>query len=196
VLVIEDNDDVAANIGDYLEARGHQPDFAYDGLGGLHLAVTNEYDVIVLDIGLPGLHGLTLCRRLREDARSSIPILMLTARDTLDDKLAGFEVGTDDCLVKPFALQELEVRLHALTQRGRHGGSALLSVADLELDPITREVRRAGQRLELGPTGFKILKLLLEASPGVVSRQTLRDLYKRWRGASMRNLRLALGIES
>jgi DNA-binding response OmpR family regulator len=173
VLVIEDKHEVAANIGDYLEACSHQPDFAYDGLGGLHLAVTNEYDVIVLDIGLPGMDGLSLCRRLREDARSSTPILMLTARDTLDDKLAGFDVGADDYLVKPFALKELVARLNALAQRGRRSATTVLSIADLELDPTTREVRRGGRRLEIGPAGFKVLKILLEASPAVVSRQTL-----------------------
>lgn len=176
VLIIEDHEDVAANIGDYLEARGHTPDFAMDGLGGLHLAITHDYDVIVLDIGLPGMDGLTLCRKLREEAKCATPILMLTARDTLPDKLAGFDVGTDDYVVKPFALQELLARLEALTKRGRRAERGLLRVADLELDPGRYEVTRAGRRLELSRTCFTILRVLMEASPDVVSRRRLEEV--------------------
>lgn len=173
VLIIEDNEDMAANVGDYLEARGDVVDFAYDGLGGLHLAVTQTYDAIVLDLGLPGMDGLSVCRRLREDARSAVPILMLTARDTLDDTLEGFDAGTDDYLVKPFALQELAVRLDALKRRAHPPAANRMQVADLELDPGTREIWRAGRRVELNPIGFTILKTLMEASPKVVSRAEL-----------------------
>ena len=174
VLIIEDHEDVAANIGDFLEVRGHEPDFALDGLSGLHLAVTREYDVIVLDLGLPGMDGLTLCRRLREDAGCSVPILMLTARDTLPDKLAGFDAGTDDYLVKPFALQELEVRLRALVRRS-HPSTTMerRRVGDLELDAGTLEVTRGGQHIELNPTAFRVLEILMEASPRVVRRADL-----------------------
>lgn len=173
VLIIEDNEDVAANVADFLEARGDVVDFAYDGLGGLHLAVTQSYDVIVLDLGLPGMDGLSVCRRLREDARSAVPILMLTARDTLPDTLSGFGAGTDDYMVKPFALQELAVRLQALVRRAQPPACGPLRVADLELDPETRVVRRAGRSLELNPTCFTILRRLMEASPRVVSRSEL-----------------------
>jgi CheY-like chemotaxis protein len=107
LLLIEDNQDLAANAGEFLESRGHVVDYAADGLTGLHLAAVNSYDALVLDLGLPGLDGLALCKRLRDDARSSVPILMLTARDTERDVLACFAAGTDDYLTKPFSLQEL-----------------------------------------------------------------------------------------
>src|SRR6478752_9686576 len=106
VLVIEDNNDIATNIGDYLEDRGHVVDFAGDGVTGLHLAVVNDFDTIVLDLTLPGMDGLEVCKKLRTEGRKQTPVLMLTARDSLDSKLTGFESGADDYLVKPFALQE------------------------------------------------------------------------------------------
>jgi DNA-binding response OmpR family regulator len=176
VLIIEDNEDMAANVGDYLAAKGDAVDFAYDGLGGLHLAVTQSYDAIVLDLGLPGMDGLSVCRRLREDARSAAPILMLTARDTLPDTLAGFAAGTDDYMIKPFALQELAARLQALVRRAHPRVCGPLRIADLELDPETREVQRAGRSIELNPTCFTILQHLMEASPKVVSRSQLERL--------------------
>src|SRR5690554_4074146 len=117
VLVIEDNRDIAANIGDYLEEQGNEVDYAGDGVTGLHLAVSHDFDLIVLDLNLPGMDGLEVCRRLREEAQKSTPVLMLTARDTLDQKLAGFDSGADDYLVKPFALQELGARISALARR-------------------------------------------------------------------------------
>lgn len=119
ILVIEDNSDIAANLGDYLEDRGHTVDFAADGVTGLHLAVVHEFDAIVLDLNLPGMDGIEVCRKLRNEARKQTPVLMLTARDSLDNKLAGFDSGADDYLIKPFALQEVEVRLNALSRRGR-----------------------------------------------------------------------------
>ena len=102
ILIIEDNADIAASIYDYLESRGHTMDAAPDGITGLHFAVTNDYDVIILDLGLPGIDGLDVCRRLRKDARIGTPVIMLTARDTLKNKLEGFDSGADDYLVKPF----------------------------------------------------------------------------------------------
>ncbi|MDZ4349588.1 MAG: response regulator transcription factor [Xanthomonadaceae bacterium] len=173
ILVVEDNSDIAANLGDYLEDRGHTVDFAADGLTGLHLAVVNEFDAIVLDLNLPGMDGLEVCRRLREEARKHTPVLMLTARDALDQKLAGFESGADDYLVKPFALQEVEVRLNVLARRGKGAGQRHLQVGDLEFDLDTLEVHRQGKLLQLNPTGLKILQSLMEASPAVVTRQEL-----------------------
>ncbi|ROR34879.1 response regulator transcription factor [Inmirania thermothiophila] len=172
VLVIEDEADVAATVCDFLEARGHAADWAGDGLTGLHRAVTGAYDAIVLDLMLPGIDGLELCRRLRAEARRATPLLMLTARDTLADKLAGFEAGADDYLVKPFEPEELEARLQALLRRGRHGGRRL-AVADLELDLDTREVRRGGRVLRVTPTGFAILEILARNSHRVVGREEL-----------------------
>jgi len=173
ILVIEDNKDIAANLGDYLEDRGHTVDFAADGVTGLHLAVVHEFDAIVLDLNLPGMDGLDVCRKLREDARKQTPVLMLTARDSLDNKIEGFDSGADDYLIKPFALQEVEVRLNALVRRGKGPQSRVLEVADLEYDLDTLEVRRAGKLLQLNPTGLRILQTLMSASPAVVTRQDL-----------------------
>ena len=163
ILVIEDNQDIAANLGDYLEDRGHTVDFAADGVTGLHLAVVHDFDAIVLDLNLPGMDGLEVCRKLRNDARKQTPVLMLTARDSLDNKLAGFDSGADDYLVKPFALQEVEVRLNALSRRGKGTHTRVLDVGDVEYNLDTLEVRRGG----------KLLQSLMEAAPSVVTRQEL-----------------------
>ena len=174
ILIIEDNPDIAANIGDYLEEKGHAVDFAGDGITGLHLAVTGEADVIVLDLMLPGMDGLDICRKLRQEAARSTPILMLTARDTLEDKVAGLDAGADDYLVKPFELAELDARLRALLRRaGGEVAAEVLRVADLELDTGTLEARRAGRRLSLTPIGLKLLTTLLKAAPRVLSRREL-----------------------
>ena len=117
ILVVEDNRDIAANLGDYLEERGHTVDYAADGVTGLHLAVVNNFDAIVLDLNLPGMDGLEVCRKLRNEGRKQTPVLMLTARDSLDSKLSGFDSGADDYLVKPFALQEVEARLAVHARR-------------------------------------------------------------------------------
>jgi DNA-binding response OmpR family regulator len=175
ILIVEDNRDIAENIADYLEPLGHELDFAGDGNKGLHLAVTRRFDVIVLDLNLPGLDGITLCHRLRTEARVMTPVLMLTARDQLDDKLAGFRAGTDDYLVKPFSLKELDVRLQALVKRNR-GSSRVLGVADLEYDPDTLIAQRAGKPLELNPIQRKLLELLLRNTHRVVAREELEHL--------------------
>jgi DNA-binding response OmpR family regulator len=169
LLLIEDNQDLAATVCEHLEARGHVMDAAADGVTGLHLAVVNHYDAIILDVGLPGIDGFTLCHRLRHDAHKQTPVLMLTARDTLQDKLGGFGVGADDYLVKPFALQELEARLQALVRRGSAGGT-VLQVGDLTVNTDTLQVRRGGAPIELAPTALKLLILLMRASPRVLSR--------------------------
>lgn len=177
LLLIEDNQDLAANMGEFLESRGHAVDYAADGLTGLHLAAVGSYDALVLDLGLPGLDGLALCKRLRADAGSPVPILMLTARDAERDVLAGFAAGTDDYLTKPFSLPELLARLTALVRRASgDAGAPLLRVADLTLDTQTLVARRAGQRLGLTPTGLKLLQRLLAASPRVLSRHDLESI--------------------
>src|SRR5688572_27902790 len=119
ILVIEDNQDIAANLGDFLEDRGHAVAFAADGVTGLHLAVVHDFDAIVLDLNLPGLDGLEVCRKLRNEARTRTPVLSLTARYSLDNKLTVFYCVSADCLIKPFPLQEVEVRLNALSRRSR-----------------------------------------------------------------------------
>jgi DNA-binding response OmpR family regulator len=176
VLVIEDNPDVAANIGDYLEEKGHVVDFALDGISGLHLAVTQPIDVMILDIMLPGMDGITLCRQFREKMETSIPILMLTAKDTLDDKLEGFEAGADDYLLKPFELQELEARLQALVRRSRHNDSRILTVGAISVDMGRRRVTVDGKQVSLNRTCFRILVELLQSTPDVVTREDLEHL--------------------
>ncbi|MCG6861099.1 MAG: response regulator transcription factor [Chromatiaceae bacterium] len=174
ILIIEDNADLAASLWDYLESKGHVIDAAGDGVTGMNLATANEYDVIALDLILPGLDGLELCHRLRVDARKCTPVLMLTARDTLQDKLRGFEVGADDYLVKPFALQELDARLRALARRGKPGsGTRILQVSDLTLDLDTLEVERAGHPIALTPTGLQVLEVLMRRPGCVVTRREL-----------------------
>lgn len=173
ILIIEDKRDIAGNIADYLEPLGHVLDFATDGPGGLQLAGTRDFDAIVLDLGLPGFDGLTLCRRLREELRLDTPVLMLTARDQLDDKLAGFQAGTDDYLVKPFSVKELEVRLLALTKRSQGHHSNVLRVGDLEYDTDTLRAQRAGTELELNPAQRKLLEFLMRNSHRVLTRAEL-----------------------
>ena len=173
ILVIEDNSDIAANIGDYLEEKGHLVDFAGDGVTGLHLAVVHEFDVIVLDLALPGMDGLEVCRKLRQEAKRQTPVLMLTARDTLDQKLTGFESGADDYMTKPFALQELEARLAVLARRAKGKQSLTLQLADLSFNLDTLVVTRGGKTIQLNPIGLKLLQYLMEAAPSVVTRKDL-----------------------
>lgn len=174
VLLVEDNQDIAEMVYAFLERRGYELDYAADGVTGLHLAVTNSYDVIVLDLMLPGMDGIDLCRKLRDEAKRDTPILMLTARDTLGDKIAGLDAGADDYLVKPFEIQELEARLRALIRRRRGEITPeTLHVGDLVLDTGTLTVKRAGETLNLTPIGLKILTVLMRASPRVVSRRDI-----------------------
>ncbi len=174
VLLIEDHRDIAGAIADFLEQRGFVVDYAPDGVSGLHLAVTNRYDVIVLDVMLPGMDGIAVCRKLREEARNDTPVLMLTARDTLDDKINGLGAGADDYLVKPFEVRELEARIRSVLRR--HRGAVvreIYTVVDLTLDTATLQVTRDGQLLTLTPIGLRLLTVLMRASPRVVTRQQL-----------------------
>lgn len=180
VLIIEDHSDIAANIGDFLEPRGWEVDFADSGPRGLGLATQQRFDVLILDLNLPGFDGLELADRLRadENAASRIaPILMLTARDTLDDKLHGFQAGGDDYMVKPFALLELEARLQALTRRssGLADDRVPLRLADLTLDLRTLEVRRGSRDIALKPKARKLLEILLRAQGAVLSRADIES---------------------
>ena len=177
ILLVEDHQELAETTAAYLEAIGHEVDFAADGLQALHLAVTESYDVVVLDIMLPGLDGFAVCRRLREDAKVATPIIMLTARDQLNDKLTGFDAGADDYLVKPFDMPELVARIEALARRAQ-GLTRRYQVADLVLDADTAEVTRAGVPIALSRTAFRLLELLLREHPGIVSRRTIeRELW-------------------
>jgi len=174
VLIIEDNRDLASNMFDFLEAKGHVVDAAGDGITGLHLALVNQYDVIVLDLMLPGMDGITLCRKLRVEGGKDTPILMITARDSLEDKIAGLEAGADDYLVKPAELREVELRLRVLFRRvGDRTQKQKLQVEDLSLDPFNFSVRRGDKAIELPPIPYKILELLMTRSPQVVSRDDI-----------------------
>jgi len=175
ILLVEDHADLAATIGDELEARGFTMDFAADGASALGLALTTHYDLILLDLMLPKLSGMEVCKRMREQ-RITTPVLMLTARDQLADKVEGFEIGADDYLVKPFDMEELVVRIKSLLRRTRGEVSASeYRVADLVFDTGSLEVSRAGQRLEVSPTGLRILRILMRESPKVVTRETLEQ---------------------
>lgn len=173
VLLVEDDLDLADTVVQYLELEGIGCDHGANGMAGLQLAKEGGYQVLLLDLNLPRLDGLSLCEQLRRSGDDT-PILMLTARDGLDDKLAGFEAGTDDYLVKPFALQELVVRLEALARR-RSGQVRKLFCADLEMDLSAKTVTRNDIILKLSPTGWRLLESLLRASPEVVSRQVLEE---------------------
>lgn len=172
VLVIEDQRDIAANIWDFLERRGHQVDHAADGEQGLRRALEGGIDVIVLDLGLPRLDGLELCRRLRA-AGHGVPVLMLTARDTLDDKLIGFAQGADDYLVKPFSMKELEVRVRAVHRRGQSLPSVALRAGELGFNPDALVATRGDKTFVLTQAQARILTALLRAVPGVVSHEQL-----------------------
>ena len=191
VLIVEDQPELAATIGDYLELNQHQVDFADNGELALKLVSSNEYDAILLDIGLPRKNGLDVCAELRATG-NPIPVLMLTARDTLDDILAGFERGADDYLVKPFALEEMQVRLNAVTSRGRRNDTGNIKVGDLEIDLLKQTAQRDGRALKINALQFRILKTLALASPGVVSRQTLESLI--WEDETPQNGALRMQI--
>lgn len=176
ILIVEDQPEILQNIADYLELKGYLVDCAYDGLGGLHLAVTQPFDLIILDLMLPGMDGITLCQRLRQEARLQTPIIMLTARDSVDDKLAGFQAGADDYLVKPFSLPELHARVEAVLRRGQTGLQNILEIGDLSYDMNSLTVTRQGKTLKLSPIGLKLLEKLMKSSPHVVRRETLEEL--------------------
>ncbi|GGI17270.1 response regulator transcription factor [Oxalicibacterium faecigallinarum] len=173
-LIIEDNPDIVANLFGFLEPQGFTLDVAYSGNAGLELARNTNYDVIVLDLELPGLDGVEVCRKLRKEARKATPVLMLTARDTVKDKLVGFDVGADDYLVKPFSLVELEARLRALVRRARNESvEHILEFGDLQFDLSRCEAKRAGRVLALTPTGYKLLEALMRMAPAIITRDAL-----------------------
>ena len=178
VLIIEDNRDLASNMFDFLETKGHIVDAAGDGITGMHLALVNEYDAIVLDLMLPGMDGITLCRKLREEGGKDTPVLMITARDSLEDKIAGLEAGADDYLVKPAELREVELRLRVLFRRGgdHTQKQKKLQVEDLTLDPFTCSVRRGTKAIDLPPVPYRILEVLMSRSPQVVNREDIEHV--------------------
>ena len=174
VLLVEDHRQLAQTVVEFLEQEGALVDYASDTTLARTLVQEHHYDILVLDVMLPGEDGYSFCEYLRKELALDTPVIFMTARDQLDDKLEGFARGGDDYIVKPFALPELVARVQALVRRERREVAPnLLTVADLQLDPARQEVRREGQLLKLSPTAFRILRILMRESPKVVSREQL-----------------------
>jgi len=169
ILVVEDEAGVAGFVKQGLTEAGYSVDVARDGLEGLEYALAFQYDTIVLDIMLPKMNGLDLLREIR-DQRVKSPVLLLTARDGVDDRVQGLDVGADDYLVKPFAFAELLARIRSLLRRPPLATGNMIRISDLEMDIANREVRRAGQRIELSPREFALLELLLRHPKQVLTR--------------------------
>jgi DNA-binding response OmpR family regulator len=169
ILLVEDNRRLSESLRMTLEEDGYAVDSAYDGLDGEEMGLISSYDVIILDVMLPGKDGLEVCRELR-DRRVSTPILMLTARDALDDRVHGLDSGADDYLVKPFEVDELRARIRALLRRESTCKSGSLQVADLVLDPATHTVRRGDQPIELTAKEFSLLEYLMRHPNHLVTR--------------------------
>lgn len=176
LLLVEDHPELAAHLSELLRSKGHEVEIANTGPAGLAAATRRAPDLVILDRMLPGLDGLELCRRLRDDHRAQFPILMLTALDTVADRVAGLEAGADDYLVKPFAMAELDARLNALMRRARmHAPAEQLQVADLRYDPRTLEADRSGVPIRLNPSTRRILTLLMQNTHRVVTRAELEQ---------------------
>lgn len=173
ILIAEDQVDLAKNISDFLAPKGHVLDFAYDGMQALEFGLSNHYDLIILDIMMPKLDGLQVCKQIREKADRHIPILMLTARDTLEDKIEGFNFGADDYLTKPFALPELEMRCLALSRRHLLQTNHIIEIGELKVDRKEKSVTRGQKRIKLNSKLFQILLVLAEAYPNPVTRSEL-----------------------
>lgn len=171
ILLVEDEHKISAYVKRGLEEEGYAVDAAYSGLEALDWAATVAYDLIILDILLPGLDGLSVCRELRK-RNLEMPILILTARDGIDDRVAGLDAGADDYLIKPFALRELLARLRALSRRSLDRPRSTLEVADLSLDPLKRQVHRAGRVIDLTTKEFSVLECLMR-EPGRVLTRTM-----------------------
>jgi DNA-binding response OmpR family regulator len=173
VLVVEDDAEIGGALRRSLRLEGYDVRLAEDGVAALEESALFEPDAVVLDLGLPRLDGIEVCRRLRD--ASDVPILMLTARDSLDSRVEGLDTGADDYLVKPFERQELLARLRALLRRRPPRGSAFLVVGDVRLNPDTREVLRGDRPLELTSREFELLEYLMRNERIVISRQRLLD---------------------
>lgn len=177
LLIIEDNPELVANLYAFFEPLGYVLDDARDGATGLGMATQNDYDAVLLDLMLPRLDGMALCRRLREEFQNPVPVLMLTARDPVEDRVQGFEMGADDYLVKPFSLKELDARIKALVRRaqGRQVQGAL-AWGELQVDSRLPQAVRQGKVITLTPSMHKLLLCLVRAAPDVVRKQEMEYL--------------------
>ena len=178
VLLIEDNLTIASQVCDFLEGVGWQVDHTVKGAQGIELALAQIYDVVVLDLNLPDIDGLEVCKSIKQQALTYLPILMLTARDAFEDKADGFGMGADDYVTKPFELRELVLRCSALARRNNLHNNKILRVGNLEVDTAKRTASRSGQVLQLTKIGFEILSVLAQAYPQPVTRSVL--IHKVW----------------
>jgi len=175
VLVVEDSVDIASQLCDFLQDNGFVVDYAQTGGQALALLESQNFDLVILDLTLPDCDGITLCGEIKRKSDVNIPILMLTARDSLDDKLKGFTAGTDDYLTKPFALEEVLMRCLSLCRRNTLHQDKTLTLGDLCLEPLAHKVTRQGQDVHLSATEFSILKILFESYPNAVSKRQLTN---------------------
>ena len=173
VLIAEDTLDIAENIGDFLELSGHQVDYAYDGKMALELLNSQSYDVIIMDIMMPKLDGLQTTKQIRNSLNGDIPIIMLTAKDTLDDKIEGLESGADDYIIKPFAMPELYARLQAQVRKHQKNYHHIISVNSIELNQKQTTASIDSKPLTLNPTTFKIMWLLSKKYPELVEKSEI-----------------------
>jgi DNA-binding response OmpR family regulator len=173
VLLIEDDPVIGSNVCDFLEAHGIATDYAPDGFVGMRLVEREQPDIVVLDLNLPDIDGVDWCRRFRDRPNGTAPVLMLTARDSLEGKRAGFEAGADDYLVKPFELDELAMRLHALARRAQGQVARVLSVGSLTLERSARRVTVGNDAVRLTPRSFQLIEQLIASPEHVFPRPEL-----------------------
>ncbi len=174
ILVVDDVEDIRVNLSEYLTLKGYEVETANTSAEADEKLRENPPDLVLLDVGLPGRDGMALCRSWRTD-RFRMPVIMLTARDAVDDRVTGLESGADDYVVKPFALREVAARIEAQLRRANVHEKRILEVGDLTLDLDGRRATRAGVEVKLNPTTLKILTVLMKRSPGIVSREALES---------------------
>jgi DNA-binding response OmpR family regulator len=173
ILLVEDNQQLAEQLCDFLQEKGMVVDYAADGRTALALLKNQHFDVVILDLTLPDMDGLTICNFIKAELATNIPVLMLTARDSIEEKLAGFSHGTDDYLTKPYVMDEVYVRCLALARRHQLHKSQQTSIGDLQIDFNQKTVHRCGQMITLSKTDFLLLQLLVEAYPNALSKRQL-----------------------
>jgi DNA-binding response OmpR family regulator len=175
ILVVEDNQDIRENIVAYFETKGYIADSTEDGLKAFALLTLGDYDLVILDWMLPGMSGIQICESIRK-SNSTLPIIMLSAKDMVEDRITGLSSGVDDYLVKPFSLAELKLRVEAVLRRSNKAERHVLTVSDLTIDLDQHTVFKGKEEIKLNPTSFKLLSLLAERSPVAVSRPELEKL--------------------
>ena len=174
ILVVEDEPKMAGLLKRGLEQEGYSIDVSLDGVDGLHLATENDYDAVVLDVMLPELDGIEVCRQMRERGRWA-PVLMLTAREGVSDRVTGLDAGADDYVIKPFSFEELIARLRALLRRGTRERPSVLSVGSVRLNPATRRVERSGAPVVLSPKEYSLLEYFMRHPNEVISRTRILE---------------------